>query len=174
MGWIMDSPTSGHEGSDHDAVANPSPEQSRKIPLIILGLIAALVLVATLAIVFTRAEPARLAESTPAGVVQRYSAAALAGDESTAASFLTEGVRANCPRMEQFRAENLTIALVSTTERIDSADVGVSIAHFSANGPFGPSESRYEADFSLVKEAGAWRIVSAPWELTICPNEGLK
>lgn len=149
-------------------------ERSAKTLLIIIGVIAALVVTAAVAIVFTRGEPKLLAESTPVGVVQRYAAAAVLGDEPTAAGYLAKEVRADCPRLEQFRANNLTITLLSVTEQTDSADVVVSIASNTGNGPFGAPESKYEEVFSLVKEDGAWRIVSAPWELTICPNVGLK
>ena len=141
--------------------------------IIILSVIGALVIVA-LAIVLTRGEPAQLDESTPAGVVQRYSAAVIAGDESAAADYLTDQVRAECSRFEQFGAGNLTVTLVSTKERSDSADVSVSIASSTGNGPFGAPESEYDDVFALVKTDGAWRIESAPWQLTVCPNTGLK
>ena len=149
-------------------------ERPAKTLVIILSVIAALVVVAALTIVFTRGEPTLLEESTPAGVVQRYSASAVDGDETTAAKYLSDKVRADCPRLEQFRAEKITITLISTTERSDSADVLVSIASFAGDGPFGAAESRYEESFSLIKVDGAWRIVSAPWELSICPNSGLQ
>lgn len=147
-------------------------DRPTKTLVIILGVIAALVIVAVLTIVFTRGEPTLRAESTPAGVVQRYAAAAVAGDESAAAAYLTDEVRADCPRLEQFGPNNLTISLISTTERSDSADVVVSISSTSGDGPFGAPESRYEEAFSLVKVDGAWGIVSAPWALTICQNAG--
>ncbi|WP_348770108.1 hypothetical protein [Arthrobacter sp. E3] len=170
----MDSADSPRERHDQDAVVAPSQEKSAKTPLIILGVIIILVLVAALSIVLTRGEPTLLAESTPAGVVQRYVAAAVDGDETTAAGYLTNDVLANCSPMEQFQADNLTITLISTKERSDSADVAVSIASFSGNGPFGAQESSYEDVFSLVKIVGAWRIASTPWDLAICPNEGMK
>lgn len=147
--------------------------RSSRTLIIVLGSIAALVVVA-LAVVLTRGEPQQLDESTPAGVVQRYSVAVIAGDESAAAGYLTEQVRAECSRFEQFGAGNLTVTLVSTKERSDSADVAVSIASSTGNGPFGAPESEYDDVFALVKTDGAWRIESAPWQLTICPNTGLK
>jgi hypothetical protein len=150
----------------------PSVTSSRTL-IIILGVIGALVILA-LAVVFTRGEPAQLDESTPAGVVQRYSIAVIAGDESAAAEYLTEEVRSDCSRVEQFGAGNLTVTLVSTKERSDSADVAVSIATSTGNGPFGAPESEYEDVFGLVKAGDGWLIESAPWQLTVCPNTGLK
>jgi hypothetical protein len=150
-----------------------SAARSSRTLIIILGVIGALVILA-LAVVFTRGEPAQLDESTPAGVVQRYSAAVIAGNESAAAEYLTEDVRADCSRLEQFGAGNLAVTLVSTKERSDSADVAVSIASSTGNGPFGAPESEYEEVFGLVKAGDAWRIESAPWQLTVCQNSGLK
>jgi hypothetical protein len=147
--------------------------KSARTLVVILSVIAALVILA-LAVVFTRGEPALLDESTPAGVVQRYSAAVIAGDESAAAGYLSDAVRADCSRLEQFGAGNLTVVLVSTKERSDSADVEVSIATSTGNGPFGAPESEYQDVFGLVKVDGGWRIVSAPWQLSVCPNGGLK
>ena len=143
--------------------------RSSRTLIIILGAITALVILA-LAVVLTRGEPPQLDESTPAGVVQRYSAAVIAGDESAAAEYLTEQVRAECSRFEQFSAGNLTVTLVATKQRSDSADVSVSIASSTGNGPFGAPESEYDDAFALVKTDGAWRIESAPWQLTVCPN----
>ncbi|WP_349897363.1 nuclear transport factor 2 family protein [Parafrigoribacterium soli] len=141
--------------------------------IVILSVIGALVILA-LAVVFTRGEPTQLDESTPAGVVQRYSAAVIAGDEAAAADYLTEGVRAECTRFEQFGAGNLAVRLVSTKERVDSADVTVSIASSTGNGPFGSAESEYEDVFGLVKTDNTWRIESVPWQLTVCTNAGQK
>ncbi|MDO5752894.1 hypothetical protein [Arthrobacter sp.] len=167
-------PTRPPEGHGHEPVVVPPQRKLAKIPLLILGVIVILVLVAAISIAVTRGEPTLLEESTPAGVVQRYVAAAVDGDEATAAGYLTEAVFADCSPMEQFRADNLSITLISTKERSNSADVAVSIASFSGNGPFGAQESSYEDVFSLVRTDGAWRISSAPWDLTICPNEGTK
>ncbi|WP_427017753.1 hypothetical protein ACQCSX_03815 [Pseudarthrobacter sp. P1] len=136
-------------------------------------MIAALVIVA-LAVVLTRGEPAQLDESTPAGVVQRYSAAVIAGDESAAAAYLTDDVRAGCDRLEQLAAQDLTVTLVSTKERAGSADVTVSIASSTGDGPFGVPQSEYEDVFSLVKTEASWRIDTAPWQLTICLRTGPK
>lgn len=104
-------------------------------------------------------------ESTPAGVVQRYSAAA---------AYLTEDVRTDCNQLEHFGDTNITVTLVSTKERSDSADVAVSIVSSVGNGPFDAPESQYEDVFGLVKADGAWRIESAPWQLAVCPSAGLK
>jgi len=63
--------------------------------LAIMAAIAVIVIIA-LAVVFTRGEPAPLAESTPAGVTQRYAAAVIAGDEAAASAYLTPAARSKC------------------------------------------------------------------------------
>jgi hypothetical protein len=156
-----------------DGPMTASTMRSSRTLIIILGAIAALVVLA-LAAVLTRGEPPQLDESTPAGVVQRYSAAVIAGDESAAADYLTPQVRGECSRFEVFSARNITVTLVSTKERSDSADVSVSIVSSTGNGPFGAPESEYDDVFALVKAGGAWLIESAPWQLTVCPNTGPK
>ena len=149
-----------------------SAVRSSRALLIICAVIAALVIIA-LAVVLTRGEPAQLDESTPAGVVQRYSAAVIAGDEATATTYLTKRIRADCDRPDVTGADDLTVNLVATKLRADSADVTVSLVRSTGNGPFGNAEYQYEDSFDLVQEDGAWRIERSPWQLTICQNAGL-
>jgi hypothetical protein len=79
--------------------AEPPAERRRpdRTLLAIVAAIAALVVVA-LIVVFTRGEPAPVDEATPAGVVQRYSAAVIAGDEAAAAAYLTDTAKDRCNR----------------------------------------------------------------------------
>ena len=137
--------------------------------IVILGTIAALVLVA-LMVVFTRGAPEQLDPSTPEGVVQAYSAAVLDGDETAAAAFLTATAVNDCARFGWGPTDNLRVVLVSTTVRPNSADVVVSLVTSSDDGPFGASEYEFESNFDLVRADGAWLIETAPWELSICPN----
>jgi hypothetical protein len=139
----------------------------RTIPAI-LAAIAVLVIVA-LAVVFTRGQPAALDQGTPAGVVQRYSAAVIAGDETAAAAYLSDSAKNACGTGEQPAADNLRVTLVSTTERADSADVKVLITAAEPGGPFGSSEYQTDAVFDLVHAGGTWLISNAPWPLTVCP-----
>lgn len=139
--------------------------------LVILGVIAALVVVA-LAVVFTRGEPELLDESTPQGVVQRYAAAVIAGDEASAAEYLTEG-NDDCGKFGDSRPDNMRVTLVSTTEREDTADVRVVIVVSENTVRFGTTEYESEGNFDLVGNDGGWLIERAPWELTICANQGV-
>lgn len=153
----------------HAVEMSATPGKPDRSLIVILGVIAALVIVA-LAVVFTRGEPAPLDADTPEGVVQLYAQAVLAGDEQTAADYLSEGRLDNCDRVDPGPLDNVRLTLVSSTVRENSADVRVSIVTATDNGPFGASEYENEDNFDLVKTNGRWLIDRAPWQLTICPN----
>ncbi|WP_347754429.1 hypothetical protein [Agrococcus sp. ProA11] len=81
---------------------------------VVLAAVAALVVIA-LIVVFTRGAAAPLDEATPAGVVQRYAEAVIAGDERTAREYLVEEVRDDCERIGQGTLDDIRVTLVSTT-----------------------------------------------------------
>lgn len=137
--------------------------------VVILSIIAALVVVA-LVVVFARGEPKLLDPATPQGVVQRYAAAVIAGDDSTAAAYLTPNALATCDGLERPATDNLRVALVSTTERAGSADVHVSLISSSESGPFGVSENESQDAFQLRLVNEEWLIDKAPYQLSVCPT----
>ena len=145
----------------------------------VLAIIAGLVAVA-LAVVFFRGQPEPLPESTPAGVVQRYAAAVLDGDEAAARRYSTDGrfgtgqPGAPCTRAERPAAGALRVTLVSTVERADTAEVHVVLATSNGSGPFGNSEYEAEAVFGLERVNGNWLVATAPWQFTICPVPAAK
>ncbi len=153
----------------HAVEMSATPGKPDRSLIVILGVIAALVIVA-LAVVFTRGEPAPLDADTPEGVVQLYAQAVLAGDEQTAADYLSKGRLDNCDRVDPGPLDNVRLTLVSSTVREKSADVRVSIVTATDNGPFGASEYESEDNFDLIKTNGRWLIDRTPWQLTICPN----
>ena len=142
--------------------------------LVIIGAFIAVLVVAALAVVLSRGEPVLLDESTPQGVVQRYSAAVIEGDEPAAAAYLTERTRTQCVEFQGASSGSLRVTLVSTTERASSADVRVLIVTSNGSGPFGNSEYETEDVFDLVKSDGKWLIDSAPWQLRACANRPVK
>lgn len=157
------------------APAAPDSPADRARPdrtlLVILGVIAALVVVA-LVVVLSRGEPEPLDESTPAGVVQRYSAAVIDGDEEAAKEYLVSELADDCLRIEPGPVDSMRVTLVDTEEREDSADVRVLIAVSYGGGMLGSDEYQEDAVFDLVREGDAWRIETAPWQLTVCqPTE---
>lgn len=133
----------------------------------IVSVIAALVIVA-LVVVLTRGGPELLDADTPEGVVQRYSAAVIAGDERGAAEYLSPDVADECDTFDSETTDNLRVTLVSTTQRDDTADVRVLITTIYENGPFGIDEQEFQDDFDLVRIDGEWLIEGVPWPLNIC------
>lgn len=144
-----------------------------RILIVILSIIAVLVAVA-LGAVFFRGQPELLDEGTPAGVVQRYAAAVLDGDEAAAARYLAERSGRQCSPTDRRTAGGMRVTLVSTTERDTSADVRVAISISNGTGPFGSEEYETEDVFDLVKVNGRWLVETAPWQLTICPAPAVK
>ncbi|MDH6236007.1 nuclear transport factor 2 family protein [Cryobacterium sp. CG_9.6] len=137
--------------------------------LVIIGIITALVIVA-LAVVFSRGEPAPLDASTPEGIVQRYAAAVLSGDEAQAALYLSPEAEDTCVAGNQSApTDSMRIALASTTVRGDTADVVITMTTTYDGGLFGSSSYESDGTVSLVQADGSWRIMSVPWELTVCP-----
>lgn len=133
----------------------------------VIAVIAVLVIVA-LVVVLTRGAPEQLDADTPEGVVQRYSAAVIAGDERGAAGYLSPGLADSCDSFDSESTGSLRVTLVSTTQRDDTADVRVSITTIYENGPFGIDEQEFQEDFDLVRIDGAWLIEGVPWPLDIC------
>ncbi|SFS02099.1 hypothetical protein SAMN04487783_0622 [Agrococcus baldri] len=134
--------------------------------LVAIVAVVALVVVA-LVVVFTRGGAAPIDEAAPAGVVQRYTEAVIAGDEEAARAYLVQEVRDDCERIEAGMLDEMRVTLTSTTEREDTADVDVSIVTTSG-GLLGPSEYREDASFDLVREGSDWVIATTPWQFTIC------
>lgn len=150
----------------HHDVMDATAGRDRTL-LVVLIAVAALVVIA-LAVVFTRsAEP--LDPSTPAGVVQRYAEDVIEGDERSAREHLVAEVREECQRLEPSLFGDVSVILLSTTERDDSADVEVSIVTTTGGaGLFGPEEYREDATFGLVRDATGWVIEAVPSRLAIC------
>lgn len=151
----------------HDVLMDASARQPDRTLIVILGVIGALVVVA-LVVVFTRGAPASLDASTPEGVVQRYAAAVLEGDEESAIDYLVPELGDPCQRIGPTASEGVSVTHVSTTEREDTADVRVLIVTSYEGGLFGSSQYEEEVDFDLVKVGDRWLIESTPWQFAVC------
>lgn len=156
------------------AAGAPGPERHRP-DRVLLGIVAAIavLVVVALAVVFLRGEPQPLDESSPAGVVQRYSRAVIDADTAAADAYLTDTARSRCANFYG-SAQASRVVLISTTDRGDTATVKVSVVHSASDGPFGPSEYAEEAVIGLVKEAGKWMINDLPYSLQTCAGGVLK
>jgi hypothetical protein len=151
--------------------ARPRPDRTL---IAVLAIIAGLVAVA-LAVVFFRGQAEPLPEDTPAGVVQRYAAAVLDGDEAATRRYSTDGrygtgqPEGACTQLERPASGAVRVALVSTVEHADTAQVHVVLATSNGSGPFGNSEYETGAVFGLERVNGNWLVSTAPWQFTICP-----
>ncbi len=150
-----------------------TPEIQRRSPdRTLIGILAAIgvLVVVALAVVFTRGEPAPLDGTSPAGVVQRYAAAVIDGDEAAAAAYLSASARNKCSDVDRSPAGQLRVVLVATTVRAETADVKVLITVSEGGGPFGSAEYQVEDVFDLARSGDTWQIENAPWHLTVCPD----
>ena len=146
-----------------------TPVPARRSLLVLVAVIALLVVV-SLVVVFTRGEPEQLDESTPEGVVQRYSAAVLDGDEDAALGYLAKEARVDCGTIHTM--DDLRVAHVSTEESADgdTVDVTVSLGRPSS-GIFDGSSYEYEDTFVLVSDGDEWRVLTAPWDRAFCRTD---
>jgi hypothetical protein len=136
----------------------------------VLSIIAAIVVIA-LVVVFTRGGAVEVDPATPEGVVQSYSQAMVESDYSTARDFLPAELRENCDKSDPRTIQGLRMTVISSTVNDDTAVVRVSLERGS--GDFGGSGYVSEEVFSLVLEDRLWKIESAPWDLTLCYNQGI-
>jgi hypothetical protein len=142
---------------------------ARRTLIVLLSVIGVLV-IAALIVVFTRSTPALLDQSTPEGVVQRYSAAVIDGDEDAAVEYLTDDQQERCGTVQNPATGDIRVTLSTSEVRGESADVNVLISQHNGD-PFG-SEYTYEEFFRLEKADEGWRVDTAPWELTVCLMDG--
>lgn len=148
----------------------PTSGKPDRTLLVIVAIIAAVVVLA-LVVVFTRGAPAPLDPTTPGGVVQSYTRAVVSDDRPAAMQLLSAEIRAACERTDPGTMTNIRLTIVSVKVAGDTAVVRVSIAHGGSGGVFGSSSYDTEDSFTLVQDSDAWKIDSAPWELTICYNQ---
>lgn len=151
----------------HDVRMDTTAGKPDRTLWVVIAVVAALVVVA-LIVVFSRGGSPPLDESTPAGVVQRYTAAVLDGDQEGAKEYLPASVARSCERTDPGTGDDIRATLASTDERDDRATVTVTISQPSGGGIFGPSEYQYDTEFELSREADRWVIDTAPWEFAIC------
>jgi hypothetical protein len=136
----------------------------------ILAVIAVLVVIAVV-VVFTNSGPELREPGTPERTVQDYAAAVVEGDHETAGELLSPTWKEDCQGLSYGGdTSNMRITLVNTNVRSDAATVTVSLAFGDNGGPFGGSGYEYQDSFQLERAGGDWLIVSAPWELSICPG----
>ncbi|MGL3806598.1 hypothetical protein ACSYDW_10910 [Paeniglutamicibacter sp. R2-26] len=149
------------------------PKAGNRTTLALLGATVLLVAMAFV-LVLTRGAGAPVDPGSPAGVVQSYVTAVLAGDREQAAELLTPKALKDCPDGAIQDTGDLRVALQSTTMAGTGATVLVSITETRVRGPFGLGEQGYEDSFVLVPRDGGWAIDYAPWPLLACSSTAVK
>lgn len=146
---------------------------ARRTRMTLIALAAGVVLVVVIALiaVFARGEAPPLDESSPEGVVQRYSQAVVDGDLETARTYLAPDLADDCDRVSP-PSDDLRVTLLETTEREDTARVRVLMVTVYGTGPLGADEYESEESFDLVRVDDGWLIETAPWQLTVCVEKG--
>jgi hypothetical protein len=145
-----------------------TPERRPDRTLIVVIAVVAVIVVIALVVVFTRGGSAPLDESTPSGVVQRYTEAVIEGDDAAAREYLADGLADDCERVQTGGLDDVRVVLVAATERGDTATVAVSVVTSGGGGLFGPSEYRSDETFGLVRDGTGWAIDRAPWQFAVC------
>ena len=152
------------------------PAAGSRTPLILLGSIVLLVVVA-IVVVLTRGPATPADPRSPEGVVQSYVTVLLAGNQNSAADLLTSDAKREChagASLDQGLDDgNLRVWLVATTISGTTATVKVTLSETIANGPFGLGQSKYEDSFTLLKTGDTWLISVAPWPLLACSESAV-
>ena len=145
--------------------AQASSSRSRLLgwPVVLAGLIV----VGALVWIWATDTAADLDPNSAEGVVQRYAAAVVDGDERAASQLLTERAQV-CEDPHREPVSDMSISLISVDVTGDRADVRVAMTQTAQGGPFGPDEWRSEGVFELSHTAEGWRIERVPWELQVC------
>lgn len=139
----------------------------RNTPLLIVAALTALLVVGAIIAVLVRPGADPVDADSPSGVAQRYAEYVLAGDIDAAMTLLSSEVSAGCEPADTGYAGGQRVTLVSERISGDSATVSVNIAEPGA-GIFGTSDYQYTDRFTLVNEAGAWRVYESPWPYMLC------
>ncbi|GAA1995243.1 hypothetical protein [Microbacterium pumilum] len=139
--------------------------------LVFLLAAVGVVVVIALVAVFTRGAPTQYAADTPEGVVQRYSQAVVDDDTAAALEYVVPEIADSCEE-SGIGTDDYRVTLLKTTERDDTARVGVLVTTVYGSGPLGSSEYESEESFDLVKSGDSWLIDRAPWQLAVCYELG--
>lgn len=114
--------------------------------------------------------PASFEEGSPEALVQDYLQAVLADDEREAAGYFAAESACSAEDFSRRQpAKNVRITLVNSETFGDEAEVTVRLRYDETNlGAV--TYSDWEESFSLVREAGAWRLDGQPWPLFFCED----
>ena len=130
-------------------------------------LIAALVVIAFVVLALDDRE---LDPTTPEGAVQGYLAAVVAGDDSIADSYLSEGLKTRCgPTKTYLMDRPVRVEWIETVHEGDTAYVEVRVTEGSP-GLFGNGEYNHRLTYTLERAPEGWLITDQDWPWHECPE----
>ncbi|MHB1490529.1 MAG: hypothetical protein ACYCTH_08530 [Cellulomonas sp.] len=133
-------------------------------------LVSAVAVLAVIAgVVVAHRSTAVIDPRTPAGVVQTYLTAVIAGEYPAAATLLSP--RSGCDAADVAAASvpnPVRVVLVRTAVDGDVAVVTVEVTEGAADDLFGSAGYTHTERLTLEREAGSWLILSSPWLLYSC------
>lgn len=143
--------------------------QPNRVLLVVVALVAVAAVVAGV-LLATRHEP-RYDRGTPAGVVQAYVSAVIAGHNQEAAGFLAPDSPCDLTDLDRTQApEDVRVVLRATEVRSGTARVEVEMAT-SSGDLLGGAEQVERHTFQLTRPDRAWLITGMPWPMYECLEE---
>jgi len=149
----------------------PARSRAGRAGPIALASVIALVVVVALVVVFARGAAEPLPADSPEGVVQRYSQAVVDGDVATALSYLSDQAADECERVRPEIADR-RVSMLKTVRSGDMMRVHVLVETAYETGLFGGDGYRSEEVFELTRRGDGWSIEVAPWQFSVCADQG--
>lgn len=137
---------------------------------IVAFFVGAVILLAIFAgVVLSRRAAPSLDPNTPAGTVQAYLSAVIAGDYPAAARLLSPLSGCDVSDLAASPAPGTArVVLERTAVDGDHAVVTVDVTDGHQDGPFGSAGYSRSERITLQREDGLWRITGSPWLLSSC------
>lgn len=143
--------------------------QPNRVLLVVVALVAVVAVVAGV-LLATRHEP-RYDRGTPAGVVQAYLSAVIAGDNQQAAGLLAPDSPCDLTDLDRAQApDDVRVVLRATEVRSGTARVEVDMV-MSSGDLLGGTEQVERHTFQLTRPDQAWLITGMPWPMYECLEE---
>ena len=137
----------------------------------VLAAVCAVVIVTAFVMVLSRPSPASLPTGSPQAAVQAYTVAYFNGDWDEVRSHSAQPGDRAC---NEFGADGPPgVDLLSVTENGDRATVHIRLTDTYLGGPFSIAQGTYDDQFELERIDGHWKVITAPWSISLCTAEEL-
>ena len=141
----------------------------RSRTLVVVGVIAALVVLGFLAVLNQSGGPAVYDPGTPQATVQSYFQALTDGQSDDALEFVDPELGCDHNRFgPSVRVSRVVLESVTYSDDGTEASVRVQVTETWGDGLFGPDESTFNTTIHLVETADGWLISDSPWPFFDC------